>query len=64
MTMRTDLGRFPKSRDVIVFAPTTRDYAVWLACASLTLIAIAYTFFGAPEQQRIDRERQEIAAWK
>jgi type II secretory pathway component PulM len=62
--MRTDLGHFPKSRDVIVFLPSTRDYAVWLACASLTLIAITYTFFGAPEQQRIDRERQEIAAWR
>ena len=58
-----DLGRFPKSRDVIVFAPTARDYAVWLACVSLTLIAITYTFFGAPEQQRIDRERQEIIAY-
>ena len=58
-----DLGRFPKSRDVIVFLPSTRDYAVWLACASLTLIAITYTFFGAPEQQRIDLERQEKISW-
>ena len=61
--MTHDLGRFPKSRDVIVFAPTTRDYAVWLACASLALGAITYAFVGAPEQQRIDRERQEIIAY-
>lgn len=35
-----DLGHFQKARDVIVFAPTFRDFAVLIACASLALLTI------------------------
>lgn len=61
-----DLGRFSKARDMRgVFVPTFTDFAVLIAFAAVVLPTIAFTLCGAPEQQRIDRERQEITvSWR
>lgn len=61
-----DLGRFSKARDMRgVFVPTFTDFAVLIAFAAVVLPTIAFTLCGAPEYERIARDRQEIAvSWR
>lgn len=40
MRMRTDLGRFPKSRDVIVFLPSTRIQAAIVALFAVSAVIV------------------------